>query len=593
MENNLYEFKKDYQHLKNLVHKLLGESDGDLNPDNISLDDLFLVEKDANGNIIKTVSIYDLQVPPQSIEIGESIKASDLAQVIGYSTKYNHKQYLLVGYEFNEDGSKRPFVKDFGEPTSFVLQPVDSVTKVFSNEASFNILSQQDVIGELYTLKIYSDNDIRLRVSRYAENGGEKTLLVDEVISQEDLSLDGSPLVLTPVVDFETNKLYELNFTSTSDITIRGLEFPSGTYTSEGVGKVDGFTFVPYVERTKGWEYTQKELAFREDIFEAVDMNPVENEYPDIPTMLGDQTKQTTGFFQYVEDDGEGEEAYYEKLDTSNGVIEDYRKLDSGEVVLLNNNNSFKTFKISNIETTPISAVGGGKIGVQYNPANDNVYAFTFNKRYSKIIENIVSLFGDFKYVLKVYNQNKRKYHLGKVSTFYTWGDYVNVVVQGTMDFSNNFEIGNKLQIEFDIDNEDNGGGGVEDLANGNASVEFSHYSFSTGQDSVGFYNDGNIQLSWDAPGNDLELVMLTEPAGTGDLVALSTKGNSPVNTEYITQPNLKYDIYPTGVNATEGLIAWISAELDPAYPSYKIYLHNAGSSYNSNVEVKKIIPNP
>ena len=231
-----------------------------------NLDELFVAEKDSNGNVIKTVSLYDLRVPSESIEIGDSIKMSDLAQAIGYSTKYNGKKYLIVDYEFNEDGSERPIIKQLSEPSSFTLQPVSSATRVFSGEASFNILSQQDVIGELYNLKIHSENDIRLRVYRLAEDGGEKTLLVDEVIKQSLLNIEGSPLVLSPVVDFETNKIYELNFASDSDMTIKGVELESGTYTPFGVGVMNELTFVPFVERTKGWEYVNKEVAYLDDL---------------------------------------------------------------------------------------------------------------------------------------------------------------------------------------------------------------------------------------------------------------------------------------------------------------------------------------
>jgi len=135
--------------------------------------------------------------------------------------------------------------------------------------------------------------------------------------------------------------------------------------------------------------------------------------------------------------------------------------------------------------------------------------------------------------------------------------------------------------------------GTPEDVQYGNALAQFYHYSFQTNFDKDNFFNDGYIKLSWDTNGKDLELYMLTEPNGSGDLVSLGIKGNSPVEEVYITQSNYKYDIYPAGVNATEGLIAWISAENDPNYPSYKIFLHNAGTSYNSVVEIKKITLKP
>ena len=121
-----------------------------------------------------------------------------------------------------------------------------------------------------------------------------------------------------------------------------------------------------------------------------------------------------------------------------------------------------------------------------------------------------------------------------------------------------------------------------EDVQYGNALAQFYSFSFRTNFDNDDFFNDGRIKLSWDTDGKDLEVYMLTEPQGSGDLVAIATKGNnSPVST-YITQPNYKYDVYPLGVNATEGLIVWVSAEDDATYPSYKISVHNAGTSNNS-----------
>ena len=65
---------------------------------------------------------------------------------------------------------------------------------------------------------------------------------------------------------------------------------------------------------------------------------PIENNYSTTSGMLADQINQTTNFFQYVEDDGNGSEAYYEKLDTSTSSLSDYRLLNEDEVIILNNN---------------------------------------------------------------------------------------------------------------------------------------------------------------------------------------------------------------------------------------------------------------
>lgn len=162
------------------------------------------------------------------------------------------------------------------------------------------------------------------------------------------------------------------------------------------------------------------------------------------------------------------------------------------------------------------------------------------------------------------------------VATDSEWGDIVG-------------DIQNQTDLITYIDA--NSGAGITGQGAGNANAEFYYYSFKSGQDKTDFFNDGLIKLSWDSPANDLELYMLTEPAGTGDLVSLAANGVSGVVNTYITQPNFKYDVYPNGVNGTEGLVVWVSAESDDTFPTYKIFLHNAGSSYNSTVDIKKIIP--
>ena len=126
----------------------------------------------------------------------------------------------------------------------------------------------------------------------------------------------------------------------------------------------------------------------------------------------------------------------------------------------------------------------------------------------------------------------------------------------------------------------------------GNARAEFYHYSLQTSQDHQPFFDDGIIQIGWDSPGNDVEVTMLTEPSGTGDMVSYAKTGSSSVVSTYITQPNLTYDVFPAGLTALEALVVLISAEQDPTFPSYRMTFHNAGTSYNTVVEIKKITPN-
>ena len=84
---------------------------------------------------------------------------------------------------------------------------------------------------------------------------------------------------------------------------------------------------------------------------------------------------------------------------------------------------------------------------------------------------------------------------------------------------------------------------------------------------------------------------MLTEPSGTGHMVSYAKTGSSSVVTKFITELNSTYDVFPAGVPALEVLTVLVTAEQDPSFPSYRMTFHNAGSSYNTIAEIKKIIP--
>jgi len=403
MANLSYEDRKAIERYLSLN----GYSPGGGGIENNELEEIFTIERDGNGNITKVISIYDLQVPPQSIEVGEAIKVSDLTQELGYTTKFDNRQYIVMNYEITDDGSINPTVKEFAEPSSFELQPLFDIQESYTNSVSFPLVAVQNVIGKIYNLKVATTSELRIRLYRTGTTNyvgesetqealllseedlvaydvqGEDTLIVDETIKPTETNINGFDFELKPLTDFVSGAAYRLD-----------LSVESGNIEVKGTMVTPTF-FFPYIKRSYGWQYTNKELAFKDEV-------PV---------------------------------------------------------------------------------------------------------------------------------------------------------------------------------------------VNGNAEVEFSHYSFKSGFDNDNFFNDGLIKLSWDGNGNDLELYMLTEPQGTGDLISLGTKGNSSVVSTYITQANYKYDVYPAGVNATEGLVVWISAEEDEAYPSYKVFVHNAGSSYNSNVEVKKVIP--
>ena len=195
----------------------------------------------------------DIQVPQNSINIGDAIKMSDLAQSIGYQTAFDEKQYILMGYEITADESKRPSVKDFSAPSSFVLQPVEDVTQSFTTTLTVLIPAVQQVIGKTYSIKGVCDQELSVKVYRLADNGGVDTLVVSEELEASQTNIGGFNFDLVPLVDFELNKNYRIELT------------PMNGGTLEIKGGLLGGNFVPYIERVLGWEYVNKELSYREE----------------------------------------------------------------------------------------------------------------------------------------------------------------------------------------------------------------------------------------------------------------------------------------------------------------------------------------
>jgi len=196
----------------------------------------------------------DIQVPQNSINIGDAIKMSDLAQSIGYQTAFDEKQYILLGYEITSDESKRPVVKDFSEGSSFVLQPIEDTTQTFTNTLEILIPAVQQVIGKTYNLKAVCDEELLVQVFRLADNGGVDTLIVNEQIKPTETNINGFDFDLVPLVDFELGKNYRIELTPLN----------GGTLEIKG-GLLSG-VFVPYIERVLGWEYVNKEIALAEDV---------------------------------------------------------------------------------------------------------------------------------------------------------------------------------------------------------------------------------------------------------------------------------------------------------------------------------------
>ena len=225
-----------------------------------AVDELFQKIYDEEGDIVKTRSIYDFQVPPDSVEYGEGLKQGDTGQQPAYTTKFDDKKYLMMGQELSDEGILVPKVKLSNSATSFELQPLDDVTQTFNTPVIFDVLSQQDVIGFTYTLKIFANSDVRFNVIRKAENGGVDTTLVDELFPQSELSLEGTTFNLTPEVDFEKGKIYSLIFSVDSGtIDVKGTTLASPNINGVGLAR-DVVNFVPYIRRDKGYEYFKKDV---------------------------------------------------------------------------------------------------------------------------------------------------------------------------------------------------------------------------------------------------------------------------------------------------------------------------------------------
>jgi hypothetical protein len=124
---------------------------------------------------------------------------------------------------------------------------------------------------------------------------------------------------------------------------------------------------------------------------------------------------------------------------------------------------------------------------------------------------------------------------------------------------------------------------------NGTASTETTRFNFSGIVDNLNFYNDGNIELGWDAPGNDLEFYMRTSPGGTGDIRIYNIYNAINASTVFVTTPNVLYDL-PNGAGITTGgfMTSTICAENDITYPSYKVEVFYATN--NVNVVVEKFL---
>jgi len=238
------------------VNKTIKLEDGSTDSSQLYWNGSAWVEIDLPYTVANDLVTFDrdVQIPQNSLNIGDAIKMSDLAQSIGYKTSFDNKQYILMGYEITDSDSKKPFIKDFSSPSSFTLQPLDNVTETFVNKLSVTITSVQQVIGKTYKIKAVCDQDILIQVFRVGEDTGVNTLIVNEEVQSSQTNINGFVFDLIPLVDFEGGKDYIIEF---SPLNGGNLEVKGGLIANQ---------FVPYIERTLGWEYTKKEVSLVDDI---------------------------------------------------------------------------------------------------------------------------------------------------------------------------------------------------------------------------------------------------------------------------------------------------------------------------------------
>ena len=178
----------------------------------------------------------------------------------------------------------------------------------------------------------------------------------------------------------------------------------------------------------------------------------------------------------------------------------------------------------------------------------------------------------------------------------------------------------------------------LQDGVNGSSESNTYYIIFDTGTDfkvaAKPLYDDGILRFGWDAPGNDIEIMMLATPTestpsggawdndgnATGDLVCavFNIDATLPFVSTYITTKNFTYDIFPAGLAALEMVRGTISAVYNNAqpssapnyptysssndftddygrsggnkrYPIYNFIYHNCGTSMNSTLQITRI----
>ena len=112
---------------------------------------------------------------------------------------------------------------------------------------------EDDLISRIHTVSKKIDYDIMVKVNADCP-------LIDFNYINDLLSI-----FIKRKLDFASNKLYRLEFTSESGlIEVKGTEFDVPN--ANGVTRAETTQFVPYIRREVGFEYTLEEVALKRDI---------------------------------------------------------------------------------------------------------------------------------------------------------------------------------------------------------------------------------------------------------------------------------------------------------------------------------------
>lgn len=137
----------------------------------------------------------------------------------------------------------------------------------------------------------------------------------------------------------------------------------------------------------------------------------------------------------------------------------------------------------------------------------------------------------------------------------------------------------------------------VEFVDVGTANVLNFKYEFDCGADSVDFFNDATIELSWDEGQKDLDIERVLTPT-SGDVQAICEVRGGYSSSYYketdLPNSNLTNIAPANGPGPGDWMDCVIAPEADTAYPSYEISFHNVGDSVptatNCVVNIKKVL---